>query len=652
MSRPMCLLFRFKFSRVHLHFRKISSRGFSLINKSYFPNYNLKIAKMNLHSSAPCKKKIFINNENIYAYDIITKDYEQHPPVNIDHEVTTLDEFNTILNQNWKESSSSNIVKAFMSTQKFCFSNNITLSDSRFDNLVDGLMDNCEKLSDDELINLLYSISDFPSCETYHSHNFHDIWSCLDDICCWKMTDWSVDTCFIVANAWYKLNLGRICDFIFVLIDRFVKKADRLSKGQLVNMFFYFNLCRKRAVDFEYEFALEKFVKYMSADEMAIVAMGYFKTKTKIKLLPIMEAMIQEVIINSKSIHEISLTAILKVLRLSKPIKLSNEVSHMLDVLQHEIHRLSELCCLHIALMGTGVQTYHETSLQKASQKIASNITDKEKIRLKDIERILNALTMFNCDPKTNPDIYESAFIELHKQNRIEERIKYPRCLPCALNYFSLRNIYSYELMDRILDSEFIEESYGKGAKMLGRELFSLDCSIEIECPGYKGNRLPLNLKYKGAKWLTDFAPAHDQWKKKTAADKLFLDTADTVKQVVGDDSFMFIQHILPHFAKADIILCRDRTGQFVKPIGFENYVFGDVMFPFNNGHLKWFAIVVLTWNNTMKCGNAYMPLGNMLMKKRQLEKMGYNPVFVFWNEFLDLSSEMRYKYVKSRIGK
>lgn len=51
----------------------------------------------------------------------------------------------------------------------------------------------------------------------------------------------------------------------------------------------------------------------MNVDELAIVALGYFKTKTKIKLVPIFKTMIEKVVENSETIHEISLSAILKV---------------------------------------------------------------------------------------------------------------------------------------------------------------------------------------------------------------------------------------------------------------------------------------------------------------------------------------------------
>lgn len=97
-------------------------------------------------------------------------------------------------------------------------------------------------------------------------------------------------------------------------MDRLVKRAEKLNKKQLVTIFYFFNVIRSRAIDFEYEYALEKLVDELNVDELALVALGYFKTKTKIKLHSILKTMIEQVEQNVEHIHDISLTAILKVM--------------------------------------------------------------------------------------------------------------------------------------------------------------------------------------------------------------------------------------------------------------------------------------------------------------------------------------------------
>uniref|UniRef100_A0A6P7F9H3 FAST kinase domain-containing protein 5, mitochondrial n=1 Tax=Diabrotica virgifera virgifera TaxID=50390 RepID=A0A6P7F9H3_DIAVI len=617
------------------------------LNKNTFLCYNLKAS---FHSSSS-NNNVFIDHENIYAHKIVFKDFLPSSVINVpENDVSSTEWFQEVLAQNWRDSNIDDIVTTFYRVKNFCIKNGIAILDTRFDNLVDGLMDNCEHIKDDQLIGLLYCLSEYPPVESYKSHNFHDVWSCLDDICCWKIIEWDMEKSFTVANAWYKLRLGKHCDYIYTLINRTAKRADDLTKEQLLSIYFYLNVYRKRAVDFEYEFALEKLVNDMDIDEMGVVAMGYFKTKTKIKLVNIQEALAKKVIENSSTAHDITLTAILKVLRYSKPFKIIKTIEQMVDKLYPEIDRLSDLCCTHLALMSTGIQTYNKRILQKVSQKFVKNITNTEVIRFKDIERVLNVLSMFNYDPKTNPDIFKACYEEIHKTERLAETVRYARCLACALNYLSLRNMYSHELMNRILDEEYITSVYGKGARLLPREIFSLDCSIDIECPDYKGNRLPPRLKYKAAKWLTEFTPSYNQWKKLTAADKLILDTIDAVSSVVGGEKFMHINFILPHFSRADIVVCKNTiTGKVVEPVGFQNYVLGDVMFPHKDKSLEWFAITVLGWNNTVKDTN--IPLGHFVMKQRQLRKIGYTPVFVIWSEFQNLSTDMMKQYISTKLG-
>lgn len=183
---------------------------------------------------------------------------------------------------------------------------------------------------------------------------------------------------------------------------------------------------------------------------------------------------------------------------------------------------------------------------------------------------------MFTFDPKTVPDIFEVAFQEIHKGERIPEMVQYPKCLPAALHYFSIRNKYSYELMNRILDMDFITSTYGnfyislrcvtfinlfshkgKGMKALPIQIFSLDSCIDVECPEYNGNRLPPLVRYKAVKWLTIWPPSLDQYKKLSTKDLFFLDIIELLKKILPEDCIS-VQHLLPHFSSA---------GNYIYPI-------------------------------------------------------------------------------------
>lgn len=191
-----------------------SERFISVLHKPVLLKPNLKILNVlrTIYVSEINTAKLFHDHENAYAFNIVNKDSLDKSNTTIAKgpasEVTTLKEFNDVLNQNWRHSTATEIVNAFGSVKNFCIDNEIDISDNRFDKLVDGLMDHCEKLSDTHLFDLLQCLLQLPPSPSATSHNFHDVWSCLDDLCCWKVIEWDIEKMFKFANIWYKLNLG------------------------------------------------------------------------------------------------------------------------------------------------------------------------------------------------------------------------------------------------------------------------------------------------------------------------------------------------------------------------------------------------------------------------------------------------------------
>lgn len=86
---------------------------------------------------------------------------------------------------------------------------------------------------------------------------------------------------------------------------------------------------------------------------------------------------------------------------------------------------------------------------------------------------------------------------------------------------------------------------------MLPYQIFSLDSCIDIECPNYNGNRLPPLVRYKAAKWLTDWPPSLQQYKKLTRKDLFFLDIIELLKKILPNEDCISVQHLLPHFSTA-----------------------------------------------------------------------------------------------------
>lgn len=199
----------------------------------------------------------------------------------------------------------------------------------------------------------------------------------------------------------------------------------------------------------------------MSADELAVVALGCFKTETKIKSDLVIKEMGKRIIENANNIHEMSLTALLKIIRFSEKLTCADVISDILRSMRPEIGRLSNLCCLHLALLGTNVQVYDEDVLNDVTKKLVADIADPNKVRLKDIERLLLVLTMFDVHPKCEPDIFKASVEQLRSKSRRKELELYPRCLASALHYLSMKRIYPYDLLDYMLDPNVLRNTYG-----------------------------------------------------------------------------------------------------------------------------------------------------------------------------------------------
>lgn len=621
------------FSSVFRCVQLINARQFHAVRTLKPPKrHNLQKLRY-LTTSTVSYVKLYTDTENIYAHKILqtipvadNAIFTLKPP---NQKVTTTEDFERLLDQNWRKKTATEILEAFKNVSDYCMANNIPLSDKRFDRLVDGFVDHVEKLTDDQMSDFMICLQKFPWCSSYDAHNFHDIWSALDDICLIRMHEWPVKKRYYFADLWYRLNLARICAYNFEFTDKLIGYAarQRLSKEEIVHTFFYLNICRRRKIDFELEYALEKVVDELSADEMGIVAMGYFKTETKIKLLPIVDAMCRKIIAEHDTMHEITLAAILKALRFSSLIKAGEMYYAVLDCLTSEIERMSNLSLIHIALLGTHLQIVHKDCLERVTEKL---MRDLEKTRIKEIERLLLATAMFDFEPQI-PDFYQKCLLELKKESRRLEKAQYSRCLPSALNYLSIRNLYDYDLLNEILDDAFIEEVYGKRATP--RELMFLDYNIDVECPDYTGNRLQKNMRAVTMKVNSERIPSPD-CPKHSIAGKLFLNVKKTIDEITGSPDLSLAIHILPHFSKADIILCKDvRSGRFVKPEGFEKYVLADLKRPELAEHLKWYAVVVLAYNQTVR--DTATPLGLMKMKARQLKAFGFKPVIVSLCYFL-----------------
>ncbi|XP_063231081.1 FAST kinase domain-containing protein 5, mitochondrial [Bacillus rossius redtenbacheri] len=623
---------------------KLCSTGRSVFNV----NYVKLLSTTNLNCV-----KFFAEKENDYAHFVMESNasYSQtlYKRRLLEHNSLCDGDYIKYIRSDWSNSSPSELLSAFTDITHYCAARSKPITDPELTNLSKAVAEKCVDFSDEELLKCLECLTHWPETESLKSVNFVDVWSALDKACLSRIKVWNAKTLLYVADIWYSLHLSRISKYVGECIWRLGRKVRHLSPQELVQCMFYMNSSRKFKVPssmYEFEFYIEQSIEKLSVDELSIIAMGFFKSKTQIRSSRLLSCMMQKTGEKINTVNEVSLCSLMKLFRYRLPLLLINDVKELLDKTVPNISRLSLLCCVQIALVGSPVQLFHRQIITAVVQRFLDELPTS---RLKDIERMIFVLTLFNYVPECAPDFFEQVTAEIQNSTRESEIHQYPRNLAYCLNYLSFKGIYLTDLLHKVMSQQFIEETYdGKNLYSLGRELLCLDVAIEIDCPSYKGNRLDPRYRRFLAKRYTKWVPDRSK-KNLSVTERLFVDVLDAVEGAVGREC-VYADVISPNYAIPDVVLAVDADGKGI-PVAdlFSNYRIEDVKYaPRLAQSGRWFCVVVAGMNMFIRNENTL--LGTTITKLRHLGRIGYRPIVVPWFEFSDLSAAEKPEYLRRKI--
>lgn len=511
----------------------------SLVNRQ-------EIVSRNFHGNANLCVKMFMEHENNYAYSVMeSKGYSV--PISLKKVISTTlnkDQFDSLIKKDWSKADPKDIFEGFSMLAEYCAENNLQISNRMFDNFIDCLTD-CIKLAlDKELESVFFSLVKWPEPESMRTRNFIEVWAALDDECLNRLQMWTFDQHFYFISLFFMLNTTKASDFTNKCILKFASKAKQLTPGQVVQTFFYIGVQRKPPFDMHnLELYLESHFSEFSIDDLAIMSMGLFKSKTPIRSMVLVEKIADKIIECSKDIHEVSLAALLKIIRYSMKIPKSNIIYKLLDTIQHEVSRLSVMCNVHLALVGTSTLTLHKGCLTKIAESILTNLST---CRLKDLERLVLTYGTFNFKPLTKECLFERIMEELRNPQRELEVQKYGRSYACCIAYLGLLEIYPVDLMNKVLSSEFLLKTYGKQCFAYGREILTIHNTSQIFCKEAKMNRLNDRIAIILAKKHTDYVPNENYKKQYNLSEKMFLDVFKLLREHRGEQ-YVVGDHIVTH---------------------------------------------------------------------------------------------------------
>lgn len=532
-----------KYSRLLFNVFSINKFNPHLLNTNV-----ISINTRHFHVSSVINAKCYHDNENNHAYNLmILNGYGLKFNFDDFKSSNDNDDISEILEKKMYKESSSNLYNMFHVISSYCANKNVCISNPIFDDFIDSLTDNIQYLSDDEIKSIFYLLKKIPETESLRTRNFIEIWAALDDECHKRMKDWSFDKMLSFMSLMYMLNLTRSSDFSHKCLQKLASKAKQLTTHQLVQTLFFVGILRKSPFDMHnLEVHLENNFTNFTLDELAIISMGFFKSQTPIRNVKLITDIVHMIIKNSHTIHEISLAALLKIIRYSMKLNIDNSIYRLLDTLQFQVNRFSVMCCVHIALLGTATLTFHQECLNQIANSVVNNISNA---RMKDLERLTFAFGTFNFIPQTTPPFFESVLNELRNPERSKEIDKYGRSFASCVAYMSFVGIYPLDLINRILDEKFLNQFYKKGIYTYGREILTVHNIVEIFFNDKDVNRLNSKTVSILAKKYTDYVPNEKYQKHFNISEQMMIDVIQNLKKSRGDD-YVIADHIICHYQR------------------------------------------------------------------------------------------------------
>ncbi|XP_017486997.1 PREDICTED: FAST kinase domain-containing protein 5, mitochondrial [Rhagoletis zephyria] len=612
-----------------------------------------------LHLSHPNTAKLFVDKENKHAHDVLehslkpykifrldvstqTKNFSEHPQL----PSLALTPKNT-------DSTIEELFSAFTALTQYCIHTNTCISDQRFTQFCLRFCEQTHHLNDEELLTTLRQLAQLPLEDSVREHNYVELWNNLDVECCRRIDRWSSDELLLACDAWYTLNLARVSEFVWEALRKLGRKVRRMQPEHLVQAMFYCNVLRRPVFEmFDFEVNLARCVDSMSLQELGVMSMGFFKTQTPIRNPDLLDHLYNRLIAETETVDDITLVAILKVLRYSSKLPQVPQMMQLMEVLQEQVSRISLMSCLHLALFGVELQCCHDGVLELVLQRFNNEIANA---RLKDMERICLAISVFNYRSPTGVEQELCRKIISLLQTKVDEVMKYPRCFAACLHYLTLCGYHNEEMLTSALDKRFIDHAYGKNVT-LGREIFNLDSFVKINLKdsGYTGNQLSEKMRRSMGKMLTQYIPERNSKFRLNNTDRILLEIKETFERILRPNTF---KHILPHFERPDLVICYDNKNRKAIRLAAgcpEDYS-GDILTrqlllgDSDRPEVDTIAIVIAGWNNVVKDKQRFT--GLFEMKLNQLRMLGHKPIVIYWHEWRAQETPLdRQQFLKRKL--
>ncbi|NXQ56692.1 FAKD5 protein, partial [Anthoscopus minutus] len=357
---------------------------------------------------------------------------------------------------------------------------------------------------------------------------------------CRRAWDMGLEQLLLVADCWRCLDRS-VPSYLAILFSYANLHWKELTLPQFVQLLYIIGEGRRSPADLvqKVESTILKHLDAFTLEELGAICLGLFKSLSGISE-HVMRRIADRVSLQMEDMSTYALVNVLKMLRYTRMdhLPLMRELG---KVIPARIPATNIQGIMHIALTYSSLHFFDEGVLAAVATSLPSKVSY---CRSKDAAKFLWSFGCLDYEPPNEKEFYSSLIKQLHA--KLHEFRKFPEHLLTALLGLAFVKRFPADLIDFALREEFVQKTRGSKYE-LNKDLFTLGRSVEIECPTYRGSRLPPQLCQEFTEMASSFA------EREIYVRPEILEATSLLESMLGGPEYVKNHLILPHTRSSDL---------------------------------------------------------------------------------------------------
>ncbi|XP_015280593.1 PREDICTED: FAST kinase domain-containing protein 5 [Gekko japonicus] len=373
----------------------------------------------------------------------------------------------------------------------------------------------------------------------------HSMLKVYESECCRRAWDMGLDRLLLVADLWRCLGRS-VPRYLEIALSYVNLHWQELTLPQLVQLIYIIGEGRRAPEDFmkKLDSLVLKHLNALSLEEVGTVCLGFFKSSHGLSEHT-MRKIGDKVSAQMAEMSDYALVNVLKMYRYTHVDHLEF-LKQLGTVVPPRIPAIGTQGVMHITLACSALHYRNERILDAVASSVPSRAAY---CRSKDVAKFLWSFGCLNYEPPNVEEFYTC--LEKQLRTKLHEFQKFPVHLLTSLLALAFAKRFPKDLIDCALSPKFLK-LIGDGKLDLKKDLFTLDGTVEIECPDYTGSRLALQLKQEVTEVLWNSA------KKDICTKPEVKEALSLLEDMLGGPRYIKHHMVLPHTRSADLELRLD----------------------------------------------------------------------------------------------